>query len=142
MEGAPQVGTSPDNNENHRPKTWDEIKNTIIDPEGVFKYIQINVHNSKSDLTRMVVRGYKSCDYHADILAKFEHEELMDYDKSNGELTCSCPGGGRIEHKPQEASILIYGHSKGFGLAEHQLTQNLLEMDFKGYNISWNNDGY
>ena len=85
----------------------------------MFKYIQINVHNSKSDTTRMVVRGYKSCDYHSDILAKFEHEELMDYDKENGELTCSCPGGGRIEHKPTEKSILLYGYSKGFGLAEH-----------------------
>ena len=88
------------------------------------------------------MRGYKSCDYHSDILAKFEHEELMDYDKENGELTCSCPGGGRIEHKPTEKSILLYGYSKGFGLAEHQLSQNLLEMDFKGYTISWNNDGY
>ena len=119
-----EFGAPADHTEHHRPKTFDEIKGSILDPTGVFKYIQIDVHNSKTDQTRKVVRGYKSCGYHADILNKFEHEELS---QCTDDLTCSCPGGGRIAHTPEEKKIHIYGYSQGFGLADHQITQNILE---------------
>ena len=36
---ATQVGAPAENNESHRPKNFDEIKISILDPEGVFKYI-------------------------------------------------------------------------------------------------------
>ena len=59
-----------------RPKTFEEIKSAVIDDEGTFKYIQINFTDNVLNKSRTVVRGYKSCGYHADVLAKFEYEEL------------------------------------------------------------------
>jgi hypothetical protein len=38
-------GPPADHTEHHRPKTFDEIKGSILDKTGVFKYIQIDVHN-------------------------------------------------------------------------------------------------
>ena len=56
------------------------IKTVDIDQDGVFKYIQIvikpRIDNNPSDTTVTIVRGYMDCTYHADILAKFEKEEL------------------------------------------------------------------
>ena len=45
---------------------------SIIDPEGKFKYIQILL-SDKNDhsINRTLVRGFKSCAYHNDILQKF-----------------------------------------------------------------------
>lgn len=41
-----------------------------IDPEGVFKYILINLYDknrSESEPQKVLVRGYKRCNYHSDI---------------------------------------------------------------------------
>lgn len=50
--------------------TLESIPKVDIDPSGVFKYILIKVHgapvNNKEPST-IIVRGYKRCDYHADI---------------------------------------------------------------------------
>ena len=86
-----------------------------MDPSGVFKYIQINFKDG--DQEKVLVRGYASCSYHADVLAKFENEELKYY--KNLMKTAACPGGGRINFQPEEKKIHIYGHSVGFGLANH-----------------------
>ena len=51
-----------------RPKTFEEIRGAIIDPSGIFKYIQINVKNMKTKEVKTIVRGYASCAFHADIL--------------------------------------------------------------------------
>jgi hypothetical protein len=44
----------------------DKIPNVILDPHGVFKYIQISVKCLVSDESKSVVRGYKKYSYHAD----------------------------------------------------------------------------
>lgn len=41
-----------------------------IDPEGVFKYILLNVHSLQSETegaSVTILRGYKRCNYHSDI---------------------------------------------------------------------------
>ena len=39
-------------------------------------------------------------------------------------LKSNCPGGGRI--KLEGNTILIYGYSKGFGLADHDKSKNII----------------
>lgn len=41
-----------------------------IDPEGVFKYILLNVHPAEAEAegaSITILRGYKRCNYHSDI---------------------------------------------------------------------------
>lgn len=56
------------------------IKPVIIDSDGVYKYIQIQLLPRPSlnpnGVPVTIVRGYLDCPYHADILAKFNYEEL------------------------------------------------------------------
>ena len=117
MEG---FGPAADVNFSHRPKTYDEIKAGILDPEGTWKYIQILIEDTKTNTTKTVIRGC-NLGYHSDILNRFQHEELSDYPDSES-LKSSCPGGGRVTHDPENHKIHIYGYSKGFGKADHQIT--------------------
>ena len=122
---ANKIGPPQDHTENHRPKKFSEIKGAILDTEGVFKYIQIDIKNQKTNESKVVIRGWRSSAFHADILAKFEYQECQDMED---QLTCSCPGGGRIEHTNEEGNhkIHIYGYSQGFGQADHQKTQDII----------------
>ena len=60
-----------------------KIKNCIIDNEGVFKYIQINCSENLTKESKIVVRGYKSCSFHADIYEKFQSIILFYLQKPN-----------------------------------------------------------
>jgi len=48
-----------------------KIKNCLIDLEGVFKYIQIHCTDSATKDSKIVVRGFKICEFHPDIYDKF-----------------------------------------------------------------------
>eukprot|EP00356_Strombidium_inclinatum_P011466 CAMPEP_0170502218 /NCGR_PEP_ID=MMETSP0208-20121228/40826_1 /TAXON_ID=197538 /ORGANISM="Strombidium inclinatum, Strain S3" /LENGTH=141 /DNA_ID=CAMNT_0010781163 /DNA_START=40 /DNA_END=465 /DNA_ORIENTATION=- len=137
-----QYGPPADHTEAHRPTSFDDIKGAILDSEGTFKYIQIEVTDPASNQTRTVVRGYKSCPYHADILNKFQYEELSTLGPMKFNL--NCPGGGRITHTNTAADhkIHIYGYSQGFGLADHQKSENIIAQDYNGYEFTWTNEGY
>lgn len=93
----------------------DNLAEVDIDPEGVFKYIQIEVKDKEDPAKkRLLVRGYKDCDYHADILERFTIKEVVSQGLSSI-ISYSPPGGGRIEHLPDEKKLKIYGYSMGFG---------------------------
>ena len=50
------------------------IKSVDLDADGVFKYIQIRLNptgNNPDGEPVTLVRGYLDCEYHADILQKF-----------------------------------------------------------------------
>lgn len=55
--------------------------------------------------TKIIVRGYSHCPYHADILdeVKTQYKGLFGF---------TCPGGGRIEHDANAKTIFIYGFSQ------------------------------
>ena len=82
-----------------------------------------------------MVRGYQSCGYHADILAKFIKEELSEIPDVADTYQIECPGGGRIKHTntAEEKKIFIYGYSQGFGKANHQKTQDIISKYYTGY---------
>lgn len=78
------------------------------------------------------------------------------------EVDYDCLGGGRIEHKKDEKSILVYGYSmvsemfcvfillyvaalqQGFGRADHSETVKLLKERYPDYGdqITFRNEGY
>ena len=97
-----------------------------LDADGVFKYIQIQLTpkgNNPDNQNVTLVRGYLECSYHADILDKFQREELSADEELSSQWTADCPGGGRIEANEADKRILIYGYSQGFGRSNHELTQ-------------------
>ena len=117
----------------------DKFQSVLLDSTGVFKYIQIRVYSfQEPKQEKVVIRGWRDCDYHADILKKFNQEELPDTENYSAE----CPGGGRIRHDPQKKEILIYGYSQGFGRADHALTHDMISQAYPEYKVDWNNEGY
>ena len=77
------------------------------------------------------------------------------------ELEYDCLGGGRIDHKKEEKSILVYGYSmvsqrallkyyiyyilslQGYGRADHSVTVELLKEQYPDYDkITFSNEGY
>lgn len=83
----------------------DYIEDVDLTPSGTFKYIQIQVKD-KSNNKKIIVRGYKSCSYHADILDKVQ-DQLK-------EIDCKCLGGGRINFQPDLKKIKVFGYSMVF----------------------------
>lgn len=55
-----------------------------IDPEGVFKYILLNVHPADGEVegaSITILRGYKRCNYHSDI-----YDEVWKFKKHLNEI--------------------------------------------------------
>ena len=118
---------------------FDAVPDVDID-DGVFKYVYIRVYcdseNEDEREEKDIVRGYTFAEYHADV-----------YDKTESEITgagldCECLGGGRIEHRPQDKYIKVYGYSMGFGKANHSRAVEILKTKYKDYNIEWSDEGY
>lgn len=57
-------------------------------------------------------------------------------------LETECVGGGRIEHRPDLKRIKVYGHSTGFGKADHEETKRILTPDYPDYEIETSDEGY
>jgi len=115
------------------------IPDVEIDEDGVFKYVLITVADSKDEsLQKLVVRGNREAEYHADIYEAFCR-------KTEGPLgmDCQCRGGGRINHNSTEKKILVYGYSMGYGKADHSKAVDLLKKEFPSYSsITFSNEGY
>ena len=103
MEG---FGPAADVNFSHRPKTCDEIKAGILDPEGTFKYIQIKVEDTKTNTTKTVIRGC-NLGYHSDILNRFQHEEMCDYPDGDS-IKSSCRARSKLSCKQQAVREVIW----------------------------------
>jgi len=120
----------------------DTLKPVDIDSEGKFKYVLIQVKGEEGQV-KYLVRGYKWAAYHGDIFEEVENKELKPLKKSGNKISWSCPGGGRILHKPSEKYIRIYGYSQGFGRPDHSISCDLVKQAYPGYEtIEWSNEGY
>ena len=118
----------------------DQIPDCIIDANGVFKYIQINVTDTKSNVSKIVLRGSNKYKFHADNFDAFTNELI-----SLGlalKTTCFCPGGGRLDIKKDKKHILIYGYSQSYGQCDHQISSKIIIKNFPDYKIECSNDGY
>ena len=77
-----------------------EIPLVKIDPEGVYKYVQIS-YNGK-----IYLRGRGDCKYHKGIYRKFI-EELKNAGKTG--IKTKCLGRGRIKTDFNKKTIFVYG---------------------------------
>ncbi|XP_064395076.1 14 kDa phosphohistidine phosphatase-like isoform X2 [Halichondria panicea] len=123
----------------------DSVNDVMIDEDGVFKYILIELCEKKrggsgsgEQRKKLIIRGFEWAEFHADILDRVSPK----FDQLG--LTYECLGGGRIRHDKQQQSIHIYGYSVGFGQADHGKAQELvcLKYDYPEANITWSNSGY
>ena len=138
-----KYGPPPDHTEENRPTKYAEIKGAILDKEGDYKYIQIFIKDTKTFKTKTVVRGYKSCNSHIEILQKFMYQELQEVPRmSFKRLLIWCPGGGQIRKTctDQERKIIVYGTSSRYGKADHQKSKVILGTDFFGHTIEISED--
>lgn len=56
-----------------------KIPKADIDSEGVFKYIQINCKDLVTNESLIAIRGYNNCEFHPDILDKFESNQFISF---------------------------------------------------------------
>ncbi|XP_057325956.1 14 kDa phosphohistidine phosphatase-like [Microplitis mediator] len=117
----------------------DKIPDVIIDPNGVFKYILVYIHDDNTKQSKPIVRGYKKCKFHADIYETIGEDELKNYGAG---LDTECVGGGRINHNAPAKTIKVYGYSQGFGKADHTIAVGLLKKKYPDYEITWSDEGY
>ena len=63
---------------------------------------------------------------------------------ASGYSNVSVLGGGRILYSRSDKKVEIYGHSYGFGKADHEVSMGLVvrEEEFKGYDVTCNDEGY
>lgn len=69
------------------------------------------------------------------------------YDEVSGSiralgLDTECLGGGRIEHFPQNKLLKVFGHSTGYGLADHKESRRILLTKYPDYEIETSDEGY
>ena len=113
----------------------EDIPIVKIDPEGVYKYVQISYNN------KIYLRGRADCKYHKGIYKKFI-TELKNAGKK--EVKTKCLGGGRIKTDPQKKTIFVYGYSNAYGRYEnqHEKSVEMLKEIYPDYNITCSNEGY
>ena len=117
----------------------DQFPTVQIDPEGVFKYVLIEIYEEDKngkEIAKLLVRGDRRSEYHADIFDPVDEKV-----RAVG-LDTQCLGGGRIKHDPSQKKIDVYGYSVGFGKADHTKTVEKLKEAYPNYTITWSDEGY
>lgn len=116
----------------------DDVPEVIVDPSGVFKYIQIRVSGADFG-DRLLVRGHQRCKYHDDVFQIYRKSLL----RLPGVTSVECVGGGRIDLR-EGVGARVYGHSVGYGLCDHALTAAALRRAFPALRetVTWDNTGY
>ncbi|XP_037923724.1 sex-regulated protein janus-A-like isoform X2 [Hermetia illucens] len=108
--------------------------------EGIFKYVLIKVYGKEQsdgmEPSKLIVRGFNRAQWHSDI-----YDEVRSSVEGLG-LDTECLGGGRIEHRPDNKKIKVYGYSQGFGKADHAKTRDILKTKYGNYDIEISDGGY
>lgn len=105
-----------------------------------FKYVLLRVTSAGGEHSKLLVRGYKACAYHDDVV-----RETKDELRGSG-LHLSVLGGGRIEHKPHGSPrVHVFGFSSAFGPAVHEVSAVIVRRAFPFYDdedVTVSYDGY
>ena len=89
----------------HLPRHFEDLEPCILDDLGLYKYILIEIKDWASQDKMYIIRGYKDCAQHVDILNRFKYEELRrvpKFLKKHWEI--KCPEVGRVDRIIEEAS--------------------------------------
>jgi phosphohistidine phosphatase len=105
--------------------------------EGAHKYVLISAEfNGES---QYIVTSRRGAAYHMNA-AEPMTEKLQQAGYSDIVVT----GGGRILYDEDARRISIFGHSYGFGRADHAISQEVILSDerYKDFDVTISNDGY
>lgn len=106
----------------------------------LFKYVLIEVASIVLHESKLLVRGMKSAEYHADSA----EPALRQIDAAH--LTHKVIGGGRIRYDAGKKELLVYGYSLGFpwpdGLFKNEQVAEIIKRNFPHLTLDWSNDGY
>lgn len=96
-----------------------------------FKYVLLRMSSADAQHSKLIVRGYKRCEYHNDVL-RAAKEEMYGTGLHVGVI-----GGGRILHEPGKTpQATVFGYSAAFGAAVHEVSAVILRRAFPMYNES------
>lgn len=105
-----------------------------------FKYVLFRVTSACGEHSKLLVRGYKSCAYHNDVV-----RATTDEVRGSG-LQLSVLGGGRILHEPHGSPrVKVFGFSSAFGPAVHEVSAVIIRRAFPFYDeedVTVSYDGY
>jgi len=107
---------------------------------GAHKYVLISARTpTDSPEQRWFVVSKRGARYHANAAEPFVYRL-----EEAGYRDIRVTGGGRIDYRPDERIVSIFGYSYGFGLADHKRSKQVVEEDgrFVGYAVDWSNEGY
>ena len=106
----------------------EKVSEVDIEPDGVFKYILVELTDKKSGKVKTVVRGYEWAEYHGKYTNNYYIKRFLSLSPpslslspadildriaprvSELGLSYKCVGGGRIRHEKSK-SIYVYGYS-------------------------------
>ena len=85
------------------------------------------------------VRSDVGAEYHKDAADPLVTELL---EKGYGDVNVT--GGGRILLDTAQKVVTVYGHSYGFGRADHETSADLIIAQgwYEGFEVTWHNEGY
>ena len=138
-------------NRNSERQSWEKVPSVCI-AAGAHKYVLISAvepssYHSESQPTTTIdtiettffVTSKSLASYHRNVAEPFVNRLV-----ANGYKDIRVTGGGRILLNPEDKNIEVYGHSYGFGLADHAKSKEVILADerYKDYSVSWSNQGY
>lgn len=108
-----------------------KVPSVSID-EGANKYVLIS--GKKDGKKQYLVVSKRGAKYHKDAA-----EPLINELEVNGYGEIKVLGGGRIYLNHEEKRVSIYGHSYGFGQADHSISKKVVDTEYIDYNVTWSN---
>jgi len=103
---------------------------------GVFKYVLLRLSAPSGGRSKLLVWGDERASYHNNILT---HAAARAGPLG---LRVEALGGGRMDYRPQERSLAIYGYSVAFGPAPHEVAASLVADRHPLLAITTTYDGY
>ena len=107
--------------------------------EGAYKYVLITANTPSTNQSRTFVYSKRNASYHKDVA-----QYLLPILESERYTNIRIKGGGRILRDDDDKKIHIFGYSYGFGAADHAIAKSIVDQceKYKGYTVTWSNDGY
>lgn len=96
-----------------------------------YKYVLLRLRSADRAQSKLIVRGFNSCEYHNDVL-QLTKQELQ----GTGLLIDVC-GGGRIKHDSCAKTFSVFGYSVAFGPAVHEITAAIIRQNYPFYSKIW-----
>ena len=124
-------------NANESLSSFQAVPNVSL-AHGTHKYVLLSA-KTPHDFMEYFVTSRHNAPYHRNAA-----EPYIKILQQNGYSDIRVTGGGRITFNEVEKKIFIFGYSYGFGLADHSKSKEVIlgQEQFKGYDVSWSNDGY